>query len=531
MSYRLKSFVAIEPLVGRYFASPYLLAPLSAPRLFRHLVDKLLRSFVTSPRAHEMALKNPAFRGGPFVSLLAEDVEKARSLFEELRGQLARQFETAQALDELHALLKNAQGESLDLYYAKVPAPFAGLIELYYDRSGHANYRFIESLVYNSPLYDRQLQGILLRPLRSDGREFVLTTPRLENEESLLFPVVFDSPALDQLARSREFPVQDLRTLAQDLKVDEASFAKFADLFETVTEDATPARESTTGEKLRCRYFGHACVELSRDGYTVLVDPLLSYGQTSTEDGRLTLGDLPETLDALVITHLHLDHFNIETLLNIRYKTKTVIVPKVAGGSVLDPSPKRLLQALGFTNVIELDACEEVSVGSLQVQALPFQGEHGDLNITSKSAFVVGYGASRVFLGADVRFASEALVQRVARAAGEVNSLFIGMECEGAPLSWVYGALLDEPLDRSHDKQRRLNGSNCNEARAFLTHFRPKKVNIYALGKEPWLSHIMSVNAGADSFIDQEIRRFEEECRGSGVSFQTLYLKHEELWS
>ena len=43
---------------------------------------------------------------------------------------------------------------------------------------------------------------------------------------------------------------------------------------------------------------------------------------------------------------------------------------------------------------------------------------------------------------------------------GDVDVLFLGMECDGAPLSWLYGPLITKPLDRKIDHSRRLSGSN-----------------------------------------------------------------------
>ncbi|NCN27963.1 MBL fold metallo-hydrolase [bacterium] len=528
MSYRLKSNVIVEPLVANYFASPYLLSPLSAPRFLRRLVLKLFDSFVNSPKAHELALKNPAFKGGPFVALLSKDLPVAKELYSSLKDRLSRTFSHADAFDELHDLLKEADGESLDSYYDKIPLPLQGLVELFYERSGKASYRMIEALTYRSVLYDEGLQSIIIRELDGDNRDFVLTTPRLETSECVAANIPLSSIALDNFLRSRDEPVESWKELAMQLGIDKSKWCVFESFFEEAKDSTKIIPTKVDEATLRCRYFGHACVEVSSGINTVVMDPLISYDVKNSDISRLSYRDLPEKIDALVITHLHLDHFNVETLINLRHKVDTVVLPRGEGGSVLDPSGKMILKALGFKKVVELDHFEEITFGALTVQALPFQGEHGDLNITSKAAYIVKNARSKAFFGADIRLVSEKLVQRIAEEVGSVDSLYLGMECEGAPLSWVYGALLDESLVRRNDQQRRLNGSNSKEASFLLKALEPRFVNIYALGKEPWLSHIMSVNDGADSYIEKEIQKLSEYCELGRIPFSTLAYRNEE---
>src|SRR5258707_938818 len=76
---------------------------------------------------------------------------------------------------------------------------------------------------------------------------------------------------------------------------------------------------------------------------------------------------------------------------------------------------------------------------------------------------------------------------------------FLGMECDGGPLSWVYGPLLTRPLDRKMDQSRRLAGSNYERGIEIVNRFNFKNVYVYAMGQEPWLNYIMSIKYSEQS--------------------------------
>ena len=69
------------------------------------------------------------------------------------------------------------------------------------------------------------------------------------------------------------------------------------------------------------QYVGHACVLVFTGREHILIDPLLGY-RFPGQSPRFTLRDLPETIDCAVVTHAHRDHYVLETLLQIRDRTK-----------------------------------------------------------------------------------------------------------------------------------------------------------------------------------------------------------------
>src|SRR5262249_62910 len=140
------------------------------------------------------------------------------------------------------------------------------------------------------------------------------------------------------------------------------------------------------GAGARWRYFGHACILLEANGSSMLLDPVLSYTYQNNIS-RYTYEDLPDRIDCALITHNHQDHLLFQTLLHFRSRIGTIVVPRNAGGSLQDPSMKLLLKAAGFKHVVEMEEMEELQVGPLSITAIPFLGEHGDLDIRTKLAY------------------------------------------------------------------------------------------------------------------------------------------------
>ena len=95
------------------------------------------------------------------------------------------------------------------------------------------------------------------------------------------------------------------------------------------------------------------------------------------------------------------------------------------------------------------------------ITGIPFLGEHGDLAIRTKMAHLIQVGGKSVMCAADSRNVEPVMYEHVRKIAGAVDVLFLGMECDGAPMTWLYGPLLMKPLDRKMDQSRRLSGSDC----------------------------------------------------------------------
>jgi len=220
-----------------------------------------------------------------------------------------------------------------------------------------------------------------------------------------------------------------------------------------------------------------------------------------------------------------------ETLLQLRHKIGTVIVPKNSGGNIVDPSLKLLFQNLGFANVREIDELESIEIKGGSVTGLPFFGEHADLNIRTKIAYLIDLEGRSVMCAADSNNIEPQLYERLHDFMGDVDVLFLGMECDGAPLSWLYGSLLTSPLTRKVDQSRRFDGSNYEKGIDIINRLRPKQVYIYAMGQEPWLTYLTSIQYTNESRPIVESNKLVADCKNRGLLSERLYCQKEIILS
>jgi L-ascorbate metabolism protein UlaG (beta-lactamase superfamily) len=516
-----------EPLIGRWYAWPHLISPATAAMniLQRHL--PIMDSYVKAPGVHRAAVKNPRMLGGPFMDLDGRRVDDIRALRDETLAAQEPQLEFAHAILELDAMLqKHDRGYSLEPLYEKVPERLRGYVELVYDLNHAPSFRFFESLLYKSPCYDPEHQGVQLFLQKSDHRPFLLSTPRLDRDDALLLERPFCDPVWDDLFRTMRTP-REPDELAERLHLT----TEQRPLFESFFSPQAPAPCAPyTGPGARVRYFGHACILVETAGISVLTDPVISYDYHA-DIPRYTNYDLPEVIDYLLITHNHQDHILFETLLHLRHKTRHVVVPRSGSGQLEDPSLKQMFRAIGFDNVIELDEMESVSLPGLTLTGIPFLGEHGDLNIRSKLCYHVNMPHISLLFVADSRNVEPRIYEHVHRAVGDVDVLFLGMECDGAPLSWLYGPLLADKIPHDMDGSRRLGGSNYEQGIDLVRRFSPQDVFVYAMGQEPWLEYICSLRYTETSNPIVESNRLLETCRQNGVRAERLFGERELLYT
>lgn len=521
----LKPNVQVEPLFDRWYAWPHLIPPATAARNLseRHL--KIMDSYISAPQLHASAVKNPKMLGGPFIDYREQRVPEIAALRAATVRSRPHLLELSSAIADLDSLLReSAKGQSLQPLYEKVPQCLKGYVELVYDRENHADFRILESLLYRSHYYDRSAQGLALSLLRSDDRPFVLSTPRLDSDDCLYLSLSFDRAEVDEIFRLKTTP-RPWTEIRELLSVE----GKNSALLRTfLTEEPARAYSPYQGSGLRWRYFGHACILIETKDASLLFDPVLSYSYSSGLP-RYTYEDLPEKIDNVLITHNHQDHVLLETLLQIRHKTGRIILPRSGNGFLQDPSLKLTLENCGFHNIVELGDMEEVAFPSGSIVALPFLGEHADLNIRTKSAYAVRIGSHSLLFAADSCNVEPRLYDHIYNEVGNISALFLGMECDGAPLTWLYGPLLTLPIERSMDHSRRLSGSDFEQAMSIVKKLQCKQVYVYAMGQEPWLNYIMSIKYTKDSRPIVESERLLAECRQSGMVAERLYGEKEML--
>lgn len=523
----LKPNVVMEPLVDNWYAWSHLVSPATAAMniVGRHMT--IMESYLAAPNIHAEAVLNPSLRGGPFMDIPESRVAEVQALYQQTQQQQAPLIQFAKAVKELDKLLATeAKGSGLELLYERIPDLLKGYVELYYDRHNNPGFRFFEPLLYKSKFYNKDAQSIALWITNNDHRPFCLSTPRLQEPDVLQLQLPFDHPGIDELAKMKRVP-QSMGYIKALLGIVESQEALFETFF---TEEAPPPYQQYTGDKIRMRYFGHACILIETKDISILVDPLISYYGYHSDVTHFSDVDLPDVIDYVLITHNHQDHILFETLLPLRHKIKHLIVPQTNSGKLEDPDLLLMFIHAGFNNVTAVREMETISFSDALITGLPFTGEHSDLNIVTKSCYFVQIGAFKLVFMADSRIMEPALYRHIQQETGDPDVMFLGMECDGAPLSWLYGPLLTKKLSRDQDNSRRLAGSDCRKGLALVDTFHPKEVYVYAMGQEPWVEFISSIKYTDESNPIVQSNKLIEICRERNIIAERLYGEKELLY-
>ena len=520
LAYCLSPNVVIEPLVDRWHAWAHLISPATSAlnTKYRHL--PLLESFIADPKVHAVACMTPSLRGGPFVDLPISDIELVQALITETQKTQKLQINLAESIREAFRLiLKQADGFSIEKFYPMMPEDIRGYVELTYTLGNFPNLKLIEPLLYQSKFNTSKLQTSRMFLAEDDIRPFIFSTPRLPAPDSIELDFPFDSPVYDYLAKLRDEP-SEYAEIVEILQLDN----KQVEILKTflVEQPKDRSKRNDRNTKTQWRYFGHACVLIeTEDGKSLLIDPVISYAQ----DGgikRFVLADLPAHIDFVVLTHNHADHVMIETLLALRHKVGAIIVPS-GGGGLADPSLRLMLESIGFKNVLSLESLDTVGEGLLQITALPFLGEHGDLDIYTKAAWLIQAQGKSFLFAADSNNLDPQMYEHIRNIFGPIDTLFLGMECLGAPFSWTYGPYLPLTLDRKKDQSRRLNGSDSIKGLQLIKSLGCKTVYIYAMGAEPWLQFLTSIDPDENTVQKINARELITACSTSNIHAELLF--------
>lgn len=159
----------------------------------------------------------------------------------------------------------------------------------------------------------------------------------------------------------------------------------------------------------RITYVGHATVLIELDGLRILTDPVL---RARIGHLRRQVGPAPaavaEELDAVLLSHLHLDHADRRSLRRIDPATP-VLAPAGSGF---------FLRRRGFRDVTELAPGGAVEIGAVRIAAVEARHRRGRSPLTPASG-AIGFdltGSRRVYFAGDTD-----LFEGMRELAGELD--------------------------------------------------------------------------------------------------------------
>jgi hypothetical protein len=487
---------------------------------------EVLRAYLKDPSVHVRACQDAKMRSGRFVDIPAERAAEVRDFVQATELAQGQNLKLAASLMEFYnRLVAEAKGHSLEPFYQILPPEMQGYVELLYDYYHRPSLRFLEALLYESPYYNKNLQSFrLFRQAHDNSRPFFMSTPRLPSANQIEWAETFDSPGVDELFSLDTAP-RPLGEIRELLGLKDTDGELLPTLLST---EPVRARETWRGETVRVRYFGHACVLVEWNGVSILTDPCL--GVIPGEGGleRYSYGDLPAKIDYALVTHNHHDHYALETLLRLRHRIGCLVVPRSFGISYGDLSLKLLSRKIGFKQVRELDTLESIEFPGGEIISAPFLGEHADL-AHGKTAYVVRTGHDQMLFAADSDCLDKQIYVNLRKTTGPISTVFIGMECVGAPLSWSCGPFLPAKPEHSVNQSRRYKGSDSARAMEILDAVGAERLYVYAMGLEPWFEHLLGLAYTEDAKQLQEAKRLLQVAPQLGIGERKLLIGRDEF--
>jgi L-ascorbate metabolism protein UlaG (beta-lactamase superfamily) len=156
---------------------------------------------------------------------------------------------------------------------------------------------------------------------------------------------------------------------------------------------------------LYAAWLGHTTVLLKLDGMTIVTDPVLG-DRVGLSLGPMTVGlkrlvapalrvpQLPH-IDLVLLSHAHMDHFDLATLRAIESRSTTVVTASKTGD---------LLRTRRYAAVQELGWGESTRVGDIQLRAFEVNHwgarMHGD-TYRGYNGYLIEAGRYRVLFGGD----------------------------------------------------------------------------------------------------------------------------------
>jgi L-ascorbate metabolism protein UlaG (beta-lactamase superfamily) len=189
-----------------------------------------------------------------------------------------------------------------------------------------------------------------------------------------------------------------------------AFFRRVAEDMKRPVEQAArvPQIKAWPARGLHAAWIGHSTVFLSIDGFTIITDPVfstrigISLGPVTVGMKRLVAPAATATTipvpDLILLSHAHMDHFDLPTLRDLEHQGTTVITAA---------NTSDLLRVKRYGSVRELKWGESARVGPARVQAV--QVNHWGARMRSDTyrsynGYVIDAGRYRVLFGGDTAY-------------------------------------------------------------------------------------------------------------------------------
>jgi len=167
----------------------------------------------------------------------------------------------------------------------------------------------------------------------------------------------------------------------------------------------TPTPREWPDRGLHAAWIGHSTVLLKMDGVTVLTDPVFST-RAGIRLGPVTLGlkrmvapaldlRLLPPIDVILLSHAHMDHFDLPSLRRLESRGTTVVTAARTGD---------LLRGRRYGSVHELGWHETAAVGPLSIRAFPVNHWGARLRtdvLRGYNGYTIEAGRHRVLFGGD----------------------------------------------------------------------------------------------------------------------------------
>lgn len=210
--------------------------------------------------------------------------------------------------------------------------------------------------------------------------------------------------------------------------------------------------EGKAAEGLSATWLGHASVLVEMDGHRLMTDPVLSdvvspipliYGPKRLHAAPIAIQDL-KGIDAVLISHDHYDHLDMETIKALGAKGSVFFVPLGIGAH---------LERWGIDTkqIREMQWWETAQLGSLRIHCTParhYSGRKAVDNSTLWSSWFVTSEKNSFYFSGDTGYAPH--FKEIKQRLGPVNLTLMKVGAYGKPEGWVDIHMTPESAVQAH---------------------------------------------------------------------------------